>query len=370
MIKYKKDIAYQRLKADILTGRYPISFRLPTEKQLAQQEGVSFITIRSSLKMLEDDGLIQRIPGKGTFVISNTPARKTTQSNAKVALVMPDFQENPQGHFNCSLIYGASERIVLDGDTIEVADYKESWFDRYLNQELDGIIWDRPPEDFLPVIEQLRDSGCPQVIVNRPAIPGVPACLTDYCANIRSCMRYLHSIGHNRIGMIDLTPKYIHFFRKRHAAFCQELQSFGCTEPEKYLMLMDSWPQKEWWKYIRNWMRTVPDMTAVLCFEHSIAAFEQARKALQIRVPQDLSLIQIGEVGEYALENQTAHCIMTDPRRQVGKEAMKLIRAQRQGKALPEETLIRGELYIGRTCALPPELQMYLKTQQKMQQSK
>ena len=44
------------LKADILTGRYPISFRLPTEKQLAQQEGVSFITIRSSLKMLEDDG--------------------------------------------------------------------------------------------------------------------------------------------------------------------------------------------------------------------------------------------------------------------------------------------------------------------------
>ena len=362
MIKYKKDIAYQKLKADILTGRYPISFRLPTEKQLAQQEGVSFITIRSSLKMLEDDGLIQRIPGKGTFVIRNTPERERLQKGAKVVLILPDFKDAPEDRFNRSLIYGTCERIALEGNSVEISrpDCGESWFDRYMNKEFDGIIWDRPPEDYAPLIELLRDAGCAQVIVNRNLVKGVPSCLTDYNHNIRRCMQYLISIGHQRIGLIDLIPKYIHFFRKRQDAFLQELRAVGCENPQKYLMQMDAWPRREWNTHIRQWLQTVPDMTAVLCFDHSVFALEQAVNTLQIRIPQDLSLIQLGEYGKYSMENSSFYCIMTDPRQQVGKESMQLIRKQLNGEFTPEETLIQGRLHIGESCQLPADLQQYL----------
>jgi len=42
--------------------------RLPTEKKLAQMLGVSRLTIREALRLLEEDGIIVRRQGEGTFV--------------------------------------------------------------------------------------------------------------------------------------------------------------------------------------------------------------------------------------------------------------------------------------------------------------
>lgn len=42
--------------------------RLPAERQLAEMAGVARMTLRQGLRELEDEGLVRRIPGRGTFV--------------------------------------------------------------------------------------------------------------------------------------------------------------------------------------------------------------------------------------------------------------------------------------------------------------
>ena len=60
----------------IASGQYDPGDRLPTEDELVGNYGVSKITIRNALSLLEADGLINRIRGKGTFVADTIPEIK------------------------------------------------------------------------------------------------------------------------------------------------------------------------------------------------------------------------------------------------------------------------------------------------------
>ncbi|MFF7709005.1 UTRA domain-containing protein [Pseudomonas sp. NPDC007930] len=56
------------LRQKILEGEYPPMSKLPSEYQLCSRYSVSRITVRQALGDLQKDGLIFKIPGKGTFV--------------------------------------------------------------------------------------------------------------------------------------------------------------------------------------------------------------------------------------------------------------------------------------------------------------
>ncbi|WP_420844596.1 GntR family transcriptional regulator [Mangrovibacillus cuniculi] len=57
-----------RLKEDIENGVYKEKERLPSEFDLAKQLGVSRATLREALRILEEDNVIVRRHGVGTFV--------------------------------------------------------------------------------------------------------------------------------------------------------------------------------------------------------------------------------------------------------------------------------------------------------------
>ena len=66
----KRDRIADDLSARIIGGTLPPGARLPTEQKLAEVLHVSRDTVRSALLLLENRALIERIPGKGTFVRS------------------------------------------------------------------------------------------------------------------------------------------------------------------------------------------------------------------------------------------------------------------------------------------------------------
>ena len=70
----QKQTAYQklaqRLRKQIAAGEQAPGSRLPTEMELAEAHGVSRITVRRALQLLEEEGLILRRPKIGTFVSS------------------------------------------------------------------------------------------------------------------------------------------------------------------------------------------------------------------------------------------------------------------------------------------------------------
>ncbi|MFG2215787.1 GntR family transcriptional regulator [Streptomyces sp. NPDC048685] len=64
------------LRHQITTGRIKAGERLPSEADLARQYMVSTPTLRSALAVLEREGLVEKIHGKGNFV--RRPLRKIT----------------------------------------------------------------------------------------------------------------------------------------------------------------------------------------------------------------------------------------------------------------------------------------------------
>jgi GntR family transcriptional regulator len=61
------------LEQEIASGRWEPKMRLPSEPGLCEHYGVSRTTVRQALARLEQEGLITRDKGRGTFVASSKP---------------------------------------------------------------------------------------------------------------------------------------------------------------------------------------------------------------------------------------------------------------------------------------------------------
>jgi len=74
------EIAQQELRWAITSGTYQPGSKLPTEAGLCELLGVSRTVVREALRVLEDDGLVSRRHGVGTFV-RNHPILKNLNFN-------------------------------------------------------------------------------------------------------------------------------------------------------------------------------------------------------------------------------------------------------------------------------------------------
>ena len=63
---------FDRLKKDIIRGKYPPNAQIPTVRQLACDMSVNPNTVQKALQILEDEGLIITRATLGKFVTSDT----------------------------------------------------------------------------------------------------------------------------------------------------------------------------------------------------------------------------------------------------------------------------------------------------------
>src|ERR1044071_4886087 len=74
------EVALQELRQAITDGTFRPGSQLPTEAELCAMLGVSRTVVREALRVLEDDGLVARRHGVGTFV-RNQPIVKNLNFN-------------------------------------------------------------------------------------------------------------------------------------------------------------------------------------------------------------------------------------------------------------------------------------------------
>ena len=66
---------YNSIRSQILGGHYAAGQKLAPERQLCDQYQVSRITARHALRLLVEDGLVERFQGKGTFIKNIKPTK-------------------------------------------------------------------------------------------------------------------------------------------------------------------------------------------------------------------------------------------------------------------------------------------------------
>ncbi|MDR6879478.1 GntR family transcriptional regulator [Bacillus sp. 3255] len=87
---------YMHIVHEIQQGKLKAGDRVPSEKELAEQFGVSRITSKKALEKLAEAGVITRIQGKGSFVADGHPSalKPMRQSEERTSTVI-HFQQRP-----------------------------------------------------------------------------------------------------------------------------------------------------------------------------------------------------------------------------------------------------------------------------------
>jgi len=73
MVSYQK--LYNILREKILKKEFVTGKKIPTEKELCNEYGVSRITVRHALMLLQEQNFIERIQGRGTYVRVTKPKK-------------------------------------------------------------------------------------------------------------------------------------------------------------------------------------------------------------------------------------------------------------------------------------------------------
>lgn len=135
---------YQQLRAEIAAGAHAPRARLPSEAELATSFGVSRVTVREALRMLQRDGLVAAQQGRGHFVLAGGLIREPITELRSVTELLG------------SLGY-AVETEVLDVARVAAEELAEPL----------GV----EPDEQLVRVERLRSSGGEPLIYSVDNVP-------------------------------------------------------------------------------------------------------------------------------------------------------------------------------------------------------
>lgn len=122
----KFEAIYTALKAEITEGVFNDTMLLPTEKLLAERFGTSRNTIRRAIQLLNDEGLVYSVKGRGVVILESTRIDQkffrignfqglkamSSAKNVKIQTRVQDFQELTVDEALSSLIsFPVGERV-------------------------------------------------------------------------------------------------------------------------------------------------------------------------------------------------------------------------------------------------------------------
>ena len=100
----------EKLRQEILSGKFDDSRKLPSEHQLMRRFCVARETVRAALKDLLDKKLVERRPGYGTFLADLAE----TKAAQKFAMIVPDAYYPFYGRI-CRGIEDAAKKLDAKG---------------------------------------------------------------------------------------------------------------------------------------------------------------------------------------------------------------------------------------------------------------
>jgi LacI family transcriptional regulator len=297
-----------RVRRDVREGVYARGTRLPAEVDLARQLGVSRGTVRQALTSLLGEGLLQTVPGRGTFVVdgSSQPAA------GMIGMILPSVvrARNPE------LIDGAGETLRQAGYSLLLGiSGDDTWLESDQLQRLAGqgasglIVYTVDGALDVPALRRLVDRGFPVVLIDR-YIPdlAVDTVTMDNLGGGFLATQHLAEQGYRRIGYVGTDNIGTSSIVERMAGYRWALEQYGlpctadvvCVDIRRLLAWPPHEPEKEQHneRVLRAFLSRVGRPEAIfVCNDYVAFQVVRVAESLGMRVPDDLALVGFDNVA-------------------------------------------------------------------------
>ncbi|MHB0946215.1 MAG: GntR family transcriptional regulator [Sedimentisphaerales bacterium] len=285
--------AAEKLRKDIHSGHYKIGQRLANEHELASTFGVNRGTIRKALKILQEERLIARRQGHGTFVTNPTYAQPSGTAVSLLGAMSWDKE-----YYFCDILSEAFLRSISRGYMLTTTlnatnDIESRNAEALMKSGIRGLIISPKPHS-IGTYRRFTEAGIPVVMLDS-TLPNVDEDFVSVNDRMGSYMatRHLVELGHASIGYVGNEN-----FKNDFPCGPDRLEGFNlaCAQhnievPQNWYVQSDVMVESDYLPKLRSLLGQSNHPTAIVAFSDiwAIQVIRVARE-LGLKVPQDLSI--------------------------------------------------------------------------------
>lgn len=313
-------------RAKILDGSLVVGARLPTELAIAEEFGISRGTVRQAMTALVNEGLLERVPGRGTFVRS---AAKVEPAH-RIGLLLSYRNSELDLHILSGVEHTAKSRgyLVSFAYTEESADEQARDINRLRADGVAGlIIYPLSNRTHDEAMGKLHAAGFPFVLIDRYLTEIDSDYVTsDNVGGSYRAVQHLIILGHTHIAFCYSTAATVltTSVRDRLTGYRKALDEYGIAH-DASTELFRPVTGKPAHDYYVDLLSSANRPTAILTANDGEAIMIiGAAKQLGIRIPEDLALVGFDNLR---LTEHTTPPLTTvaQPARDIGARAADLL---------------------------------------------
>lgn len=358
--KYRQIV--DSLRASITAGHYRNGARLPSEAELVRRFGVSRMTAVKAMQHLQQEGLLVRRAGSGTYASDSPGGQKPV-----FGLIIPDLGQTEIFEPICKGMTlspkagsGSPSWTLSWGHSLQPGMNKELESEhlcrQYIDQRVSGVFF--APLEFGPrrdvinqrVLKALRSANIPVVLLDR--------CVTEFPGRSEYD---IVGLDNRRAGyvmaehLLQQGARRLGFFAVAGSAETVDDRIAGCREalfnhdlsmPKDMVVRADPSDTRAVAEALRN-----SKFDAILCANDLTAAkLMRSLHSLGIRVPDDLKITGFDDV-RYAELLPVPLTTVHQPCLDIGATAIAAMQDRIQNPSLPARSiLLNGHIVVRKSC--------------------
>lgn len=346
--KYKEICLWIRNRLE--SGELKPGDKVESEYKLCRQFQVSRQTVRHAIAVLEEEGIIERYRGSGTYISGSSRSGARREKTMQIAVMTTFVQE----YIFSSIIRELEEQfsnaeyslqISVTNNSVE----KERFIlKNILNKNtVDGVIAETTrsglPNPNLGIYRELMERGVPVLFINShyPELDAPHVSLNDKLAG-KKVTNYLLQCGHRDIAAVfkgDDGQGH-----QRYAGYLEALMEANIRIQDKRVAWLDTEMMSDF-ELNGEWIcRRLYGCTACVCYNDVVASkLLPVCKNKGIRVPDDLSVISIDN-SDIAAFCEVPLTSAENPTKKLARIAAMQMLDMIGGKKVPGSTELESEI--------------------------
>lgn len=325
--KYQELIDYIQKQID--SGKLIPGQKLTSENALTRQFGISRQTVRKAISILEEQGLVKRVQGSGTYLCDKRKEGLAGRNRIAVVTTYVDsyiFPKIIQGIEKALFERGFSVQISFTNNTLERE--RSVLSDIIDRDDVAGVIVEGTksglPNPNIPLYRKLQERKIPLIFINTyyPELDAPHVSLDDVQA-ARKAVDYLIGKGHRNIGAILKLDDGQG--RQRYLGYLQAMDQANLTVTDSRMVWIDTDESKQLAYCKDKIMNRLESCTALFCYNDQIA-FQLIRMLSDhgISVPERVSVVSIDD-ADLAIHSEVPITSLPHPKEKLGAKAAELL---------------------------------------------